>query len=214
MEGGVLRGALKMRAPCGRSGAGHSVGGRPHLGCEGSWETLGKLQPIGQGGLGCHMRLAYGQRDTLGLPGEEQVGCCLSGNGLRGREGPALELTLGLPCLSVHTRCEEDNGGCSHLCLLSPREPFYTCACPTGVQLQDNGKTCKAGETGRWPGAAWRDAGSARPILWVFLPEQPPDPPRSSSWRTQSLSRASPFPPPYTHLFFFYFNFLGYFTIF
>lgn len=121
------------------------MGGRPHLGCEGSWETLGKLQPIGQGGLGCHMRLAYGQRDTLGLPGEEQVGCCLSGNGLRGREGPALELTLGLPCLSVHTQCEEDNGGCSHLCLLSPREPFYTCACPTGVQLQDNGKTCKAG---------------------------------------------------------------------
>ncbi|XP_019510261.1 PREDICTED: LOW QUALITY PROTEIN: low-density lipoprotein receptor-related protein 5-like [Hipposideros armiger] len=43
------------------------------------------------------------------------------------------------------TQCEEDNGGCSHLCLLSPREPFYTCACPTGVQLQDNGKTCKAG---------------------------------------------------------------------
>jgi hypothetical protein len=46
----------------------------------------------------------------------------------------------------VHTRCEEDNGGCSHLCLLSPREPFYTCACPTGVQLQDNGRTFKAGE--------------------------------------------------------------------
>ncbi|PNI93331.1 LRP5 isoform 2 [Pan troglodytes] len=44
-----------------------------------------------------------------------------------------------------HTRCEEDNGGCSHLCLLSPSEPFYTCACPTGVQLQDNGRTCKAG---------------------------------------------------------------------
>ncbi|XP_044537993.1 low-density lipoprotein receptor-related protein 5 [Gracilinanus agilis] len=43
------------------------------------------------------------------------------------------------------TPCEEDNGGCSHLCLLSPREPFYACACPTGVQLEDNGKTCKAG---------------------------------------------------------------------
>lgn len=50
-------------------------------------------------------------------------------------------------CSAVHTQCEEDNGGCSHLCLLSPREPFYTCACPTGVQLQHNGKTCKAGET-------------------------------------------------------------------
>ncbi|XP_032496890.1 low-density lipoprotein receptor-related protein 5 isoform X5 [Phocoena sinus] len=44
-----------------------------------------------------------------------------------------------------HTQCEENNGGCSHLCLLSPREPFYACACPTGVQLQDNGQTCKAG---------------------------------------------------------------------
>lgn len=54
----------------------------------------------------------------------------------------------------VHTPCEEDNGGCSHLCLLSPREPFYSCACPTGVQLQDNGKTCKAGEVERrhWQG--------------------------------------------------------------
>ncbi|KAF5920898.1 hypothetical protein HPG69_016696 [Diceros bicornis minor] len=56
-----------------------------------------------------------------------------------------------------HTRCEEDNGGCSHLCLLSPREPFYTCACPTGVQLQDNGKTCKAGfrRSGSSSGWTW-----------------------------------------------------------
>uniref|UniRef100_A0A8C3FXL8 LDL receptor related protein 5 n=1 Tax=Chrysemys picta bellii TaxID=8478 RepID=A0A8C3FXL8_CHRPI len=44
-----------------------------------------------------------------------------------------------------HTPCEENNGGCSHLCLLSPRDPFYSCACPTGVQLEDDGKTCKAG---------------------------------------------------------------------
>ncbi|XP_034272652.1 low-density lipoprotein receptor-related protein 5 [Pantherophis guttatus] len=44
-----------------------------------------------------------------------------------------------------HTPCEEDNGGCSHLCLLSPKEPFYSCTCPTGVQLQEDGKTCKAG---------------------------------------------------------------------
>ncbi|RLW10339.1 hypothetical protein DV515_00002386, partial [Chloebia gouldiae] len=44
-----------------------------------------------------------------------------------------------------HTPCEENNGGCSHLCLLSPRDPFYSCACPTGVQLEDDGRTCKAG---------------------------------------------------------------------
>ncbi|KAM6074172.1 low-density lipoprotein receptor-related protein 5 isoform 4-T4 [Chlamydotis macqueenii] len=44
-----------------------------------------------------------------------------------------------------HTPCEENNGGCSHLCLLSPRDPFYSCACPTGVQLEDDGRTCKSG---------------------------------------------------------------------
>ncbi|XP_042302506.1 low-density lipoprotein receptor-related protein 5 isoform X1 [Sceloporus undulatus] len=44
-----------------------------------------------------------------------------------------------------HTPCEDNNGGCSHLCLLSPRDPFYSCSCPTGVQLQEDGKTCKAG---------------------------------------------------------------------
>ncbi|XP_009870958.1 PREDICTED: low-density lipoprotein receptor-related protein 5, partial [Apaloderma vittatum] len=43
-----------------------------------------------------------------------------------------------------HTPCEENNGGCSHLCLLSPRDPFYSCACPTGVQLEDDGRTCKS----------------------------------------------------------------------
>lgn len=78
----------------------------------------------------------------------------------------------------VHTRCAEDNGGCSHLCLLSPREPFYTCACPTGVQLQDNGKTCKAGETGapaggrhgRGWGAATRSAPCPLPSEGVSRP--------------------------------------------
>ncbi|MGH0122305.1 UNVERIFIED_CONTAM: hypothetical protein FKN15_033322, partial [Acipenser sinensis] len=45
----------------------------------------------------------------------------------------------------IRTPCDENNGGCTHLCLLSPREPFYSCACPTGVQLQDDGRTCKPG---------------------------------------------------------------------
>ncbi|XP_073521420.1 low-density lipoprotein receptor-related protein 5-like [Phyllobates terribilis] len=43
------------------------------------------------------------------------------------------------------TPCDDHNGGCSHLCLLSPRDPFYSCACPTGVQLMDDGKSCKIG---------------------------------------------------------------------
>ncbi|XP_048887171.1 low-density lipoprotein receptor-related protein 5-like [Brienomyrus brachyistius] len=45
----------------------------------------------------------------------------------------------------VQTPCRLDNGGCSHLCLLSPMDPFYSCACPTGVRLQADGKTCSPG---------------------------------------------------------------------
>uniref|UniRef100_A0A665WA41 EGF-like domain-containing protein n=1 Tax=Echeneis naucrates TaxID=173247 RepID=A0A665WA41_ECHNA len=45
----------------------------------------------------------------------------------------------------IQTPCSEDNGGCSHLCLLSPVQPFFSCACPTGVQLKSDGKTCKPG---------------------------------------------------------------------
>ncbi|XP_052860473.1 low-density lipoprotein receptor-related protein 4-like [Anopheles cruzii] len=39
--------------------------------------------------------------------------------------------------------CAHKNGGCSYLCLLKPAS--YSCACPIGIQLQDNGKTCKSG---------------------------------------------------------------------
>ncbi|XP_039253082.2 low-density lipoprotein receptor-related protein 6-like isoform X1 [Styela clava] len=41
--------------------------------------------------------------------------------------------------------CGKNNGGCSHLCLISPKHPYYTCACPTGVKLQSDGKTCNDG---------------------------------------------------------------------
>ncbi|KAK7873393.1 hypothetical protein R5R35_000192 [Gryllus longicercus] len=40
--------------------------------------------------------------------------------------------------------CQRDNGGCSHLCLLAPDPPGYSCACPTGVRLIDN-RTCADG---------------------------------------------------------------------
>uniref|UniRef100_A0AAR2KTG8 Low density lipoprotein receptor-related protein 5 n=1 Tax=Pygocentrus nattereri TaxID=42514 RepID=A0AAR2KTG8_PYGNA len=43
----------------------------------------------------------------------------------------------------IHTPCSDSNGGCSHLCLLSPSPPFYSCACPTGVKLREDGKTCR-----------------------------------------------------------------------
>uniref|UniRef100_A0A8C8JNS3 EGF-like domain-containing protein n=1 Tax=Oncorhynchus tshawytscha TaxID=74940 RepID=A0A8C8JNS3_ONCTS len=45
----------------------------------------------------------------------------------------------------IHTPCSDSNGGCSHLCLLSPMQPFYSCACPTGVMLKEDGKTCRPG---------------------------------------------------------------------
>ncbi|XP_076116037.1 low-density lipoprotein receptor-related protein 6-like isoform X1 [Mytilus galloprovincialis] len=41
--------------------------------------------------------------------------------------------------------CDKHNGGCSHLCLMSPAHPFYTCACPTGIKLKLDNKTCNEG---------------------------------------------------------------------
>uniref|UniRef100_A0A4W4GAH4 EGF-like domain-containing protein n=1 Tax=Electrophorus electricus TaxID=8005 RepID=A0A4W4GAH4_ELEEL len=43
--------------------------------------------------------------------------------------------------------CSLKNGGCSHLCLLSPVKPYYQCACPTGVQLLEDNRTCRNGPT-------------------------------------------------------------------
>ncbi|RWS31434.1 hypothetical protein B4U80_01714 [Leptotrombidium deliense] len=43
------------------------------------------------------------------------------------------------------TKCDENNGGCSHLCLLSSQSPNYSCACPTGVRLLSDNKTCADG---------------------------------------------------------------------
>ncbi|KAL1122539.1 hypothetical protein AAG570_002869, partial [Ranatra chinensis] len=42
------------------------------------------------------------------------------------------------------TPCQVNNGGCSHLCLLSVRPPGYSCSCPTGIKLIDN-YTCADG---------------------------------------------------------------------
>lgn len=40
--------------------------------------------------------------------------------------------------------CEHNNGGCSHLCLLAPDAPGFTCECPIGIKLIDN-RTCADG---------------------------------------------------------------------
>ncbi|XP_067654975.1 low-density lipoprotein receptor-related protein 4-like [Haliotis asinina] len=44
----------------------------------------------------------------------------------------------------VHTMCSTNNGGCSHLCLLAPLPRGHACACPTGILLKDDQKTCAA----------------------------------------------------------------------
>ncbi|XP_037297516.1 LOW QUALITY PROTEIN: low-density lipoprotein receptor-related protein 4 [Manduca sexta] len=40
-------------------------------------------------------------------------------------------------------RCGKNNGGCSHLCLLKPGG--RSCACPIGIKLNKDGKTCADG---------------------------------------------------------------------
>ncbi|KAI2662129.1 Low-density lipoprotein receptor-related protein 4 [Labeo rohita] len=48
---------------------------------------------------------------------------------------------------TVQTPCLVNNGGCSHLCLLAPAPKGSSCACPTGINLQADGKTCTHGDS-------------------------------------------------------------------
>uniref|UniRef100_T1J651 EGF-like domain-containing protein n=1 Tax=Strigamia maritima TaxID=126957 RepID=T1J651_STRMM len=43
------------------------------------------------------------------------------------------------------TPCDKNNGGCSHLCLLSSKGRRFSCACPTGVKLLEDNATCANG---------------------------------------------------------------------
>ncbi|XP_066268020.1 low-density lipoprotein receptor-related protein 6-like isoform X1 [Branchiostoma lanceolatum] len=62
--------------------------------------------------------------------------------GLMGLKAVTMEKTEG-----EASPCQPDNGGCSHLCLLSPDPPNYKCACPNGIKLLEDGKTCTDGAT-------------------------------------------------------------------
>lgn len=42
---------------------------------------------------------------------------------------------------TIRNPCAVRNGGCSHMCLL--KKSKYTCACPIGVKLTEDGRTCK-----------------------------------------------------------------------
>uniref|UniRef100_A0A8C1IWU7 Low density lipoprotein receptor-related protein 4 n=1 Tax=Cyprinus carpio TaxID=7962 RepID=A0A8C1IWU7_CYPCA len=68
--------------------------------------------------------------------------------GLDRRTLPPLSLTcLHSFCFlsKVQTPCSVNNGGCSHLCLLAPSPKASSCACPTGINLQADSKTCTHG---------------------------------------------------------------------
>lgn len=45
--------------------------------------------------------------------------------------------------------CGKNNGGCSHLCLISEGGNSFTCACPDQFILLDDGKSCEANCTAR-----------------------------------------------------------------
>lgn len=47
---------------------------------------------------------------------------------------------------TISNHCSISNGDCSHMCLLHP-QTGYKCACPIGVKLSENGRTCKDGPT-------------------------------------------------------------------
>ena len=70
-------------------------------------------------------------------------------------------LTREVAVVTGDNPCGTDNGGCSHLCLMSPSERHFRCACPTGVLLLADGKTCADGE---------RTIGGARPPFCVDHP--------------------------------------------
>ena len=40
--------------------------------------------------------------------------------------------------------CGDDNGGCSHLCLIAPGGQTYTCACPDNFELAGDDLSCLA----------------------------------------------------------------------
>ncbi|GAB6033184.1 Low-density lipoprotein receptor- protein 4 [Chamberlinius hualienensis] len=44
--------------------------------------------------------------------------------------------------LAVPNMCSIHNGGCSHLCLIAPFPVSHSCACPTGVALLADKRTC------------------------------------------------------------------------
>ena len=45
---------------------------------------------------------------------------------------------------AIPNPCGRNNGGCSHLCLLSNNDAGYKCKCPNNFLMNNDGKTCTA----------------------------------------------------------------------
>ena len=54
-------------------------------------------------------------------------------------------LTESCDLFTGNHQCAFNNGGCSHLCVLSPSQGFH-CLCPAGRQLRTDNKTCDNGK--------------------------------------------------------------------
>lgn len=92
-------------------------------------------------------------------------------------------------CLTeVASLCSVKNGGCSHLCLLSPVKPYYQCACPTGVQLLEDNKTCRDGET---PSTRIKHTRThTHTPMWLYrIPVNTPKTSRTVNWSVRSWWR-------------------------
>uniref|UniRef100_A0AAF5Q0L6 EGF-like domain-containing protein n=13 Tax=Wuchereria bancrofti TaxID=6293 RepID=A0AAF5Q0L6_WUCBA len=61
--------------------------------------------------------------------------------------------------------CGDNNGGCSHLCLLSAHDPGFTCSCPDQFVLLNDNKTCEPHCTDRQFACGGDDA-KCIPKLW------------------------------------------------
>ena len=61
--------------------------------------------------------------------------------------------------------CGNNNGGCSHLCLIAGGGNGFSCACPEQFALQSDGKTCEPNCTARQFACGGTDA-KCIPKLW------------------------------------------------
>ena len=53
--------------------------------------------------------------------------------------------------LAGQNPCGSDNGGCSHLCLLSAVDPRgFSCDCPDEMTLEEDGQNCTYSRMSDW----------------------------------------------------------------